>query len=54
VFFNTLKRPYSHVGIYLGKSRFVHAPSSGGAVSVAHISDRYWRQRFDGARRIVF
>lgn len=54
VFFNTLKRPYSHVGIYLGKSRFVHAPSSGGAVSVARISDRYWRQRFDGARRIVF
>jgi len=54
VFFNTLKRPYSHVGIYLGKERFVHAPSSGGTVSVARISDRYWRQRYDGARRVVF
>jgi cell wall-associated NlpC family hydrolase len=54
VFFNTMKRPYSHVGIYLGKDRFVHAPSSGGAVGVARISDRYWRQRFDGGRRIVF
>ena len=54
VFFNTQRRPYSHVGIYLGKNRFVHAPSSGGVVSVARISDRYWRQRFDGGRRIVF
>ena len=54
VFFNTMKRPYSHVGIYLGEDRFVHAPSSGGSVSVARISDRYWRQRFDGARRVVF
>ncbi len=54
VFFNTMKRSYSHVGIYLGEDRFVHAPSSGGAVGVARISDRYWRQRFDGGRRIVF
>lgn len=54
VFFNTMKRPYSHVGIYLGENRFVHAPSSGGSVGVARISDRYWRQRFDGARRVVF
>ena len=54
VFFNTQRRPYSHVGIYLGKNRFVHAPSSGGVVSVARINDRYWRQRFNGGRRIVF
>ena len=54
VFFNTQHRPYSHVGIYLGESRFVHAPSSGGVVGVARISDRYWRQRFNGGRRIVF
>jgi len=54
VFFNTMKRPYSHVGIYLGQERFIHAPSSGGTVSVARISDRYWRQRYDGARRVVF
>ena len=54
VFFNTQRRPYSHVGIYLGKNRFVHAPSSGGVVSVARISDRYWRNRFNGGRRLVF
>ena len=54
VFFNTMRRPYSHVGIYVGNDRFVHAPSSGGVVQVTRISDQYWRQRFDGARRIEF
>ena len=54
VFFNTQRRPYSHVGIYLGKDRFVHAPSSGGVVSVARITDSYWRNRFNGGRRVVF
>ncbi len=54
VFFNTLRRPYSHVGIYLGGDRFVHAPSSGGVVSISHLSNRYWRQHFSGGRRIVF
>jgi len=54
VFFNTMRRPYSHVGIFLGKDRFVHAPSSGGVVSVSRMSDRYWRQRFNGGRRISF
>ena len=54
VFFNTTRRPYSHVGIYVGENRFVHAPSSGGFVHVTSIRDRYWRQRFDGARRVTF
>jgi cell wall-associated NlpC family hydrolase len=54
VFFNTMRRPYSHVGIYLGGDRFVHAPSSGRTVSVARLSNRYWRQRFDGGRRVAF
>jgi len=54
VFFNTMRRPYSHVGIYLGGDRFVHAPSSGGVVSISHLSNRYWRQHFNGGRRIVF
>ena len=54
VFFNTMRRPYSHVGIYLGKNRFVHAPSSGGVVGIARLSDRYWRQRFNGGRRVAF
>jgi len=52
VFYNTLNRPYSHVGIYLGDGRFVHAPKTGAQVRVEPISGRYWMQRFDGARRI--
>jgi len=54
VFFNTLNRAFSHVGIYLGEDRFVHAASSrSGAVMVSSLSDRYWRERFDGARRVT-
>lgn len=54
VFFNTLNRAFSHVGIYLGDDRFVHAASSrSGAVMVSSLSDRYWRERFDGARRVT-
>jgi cell wall-associated NlpC family hydrolase len=54
VFFNTLNRAFSHVGIYLGDDRFVHATSSRtGAVMVSRLSDRYWRERYDGARRVV-
>jgi cell wall-associated NlpC family hydrolase len=54
VFYNTQRRPYSHVGIYLGDARFVHAPSSGGAVRIEAMDVRYWTQRFDGARRLIF
>ncbi len=53
VFFNTLKRSFSHVGIYVGNNRFIHAPSSGGGVEVASMQDRYWTQRFNGARRLL-
>jgi cell wall-associated NlpC family hydrolase len=52
VFFNTLKSAFSHVGIYLGNNRFIHAPSSGGGISVVNINDRYWADRFNGARRM--
>lgn len=52
VFYNTLKRPFSHVGIYIGDGRFVHAPRSGAQVRVESIRSTYWTQRFDGARRI--
>ena len=55
VFFNTLNRAFSHVGIYLGDDRFVHAASSRtGSVMVSNLNDRYWRERFDGARRVLF
>src|SRR5512132_1760757 len=45
VFYDTLKRPYSHVGIYLGDGRFVHAPKSGARVRVESLQSAYWAQR---------
>lgn len=53
VFFNTMRRAFSHVGIYLGEGKFVHAPSSGGKVRIEAISSSYWSKRFNGARRLV-
>lgn len=53
VFFNTLRRSFSHVGIYIGNNRFVHAPSSGGGVEVVSLQDNYWVKHFNGARRIL-
>lgn len=53
VFFNTLRRGFSHVGIYLGDHRFVHAPASGGEVRVEDMRQSYWTRRFNGARRIA-
>ena len=53
VFFNTSRRAYSHVGIYIGRDRFVHAPSSGSLVRVERMNNRYWAQRYDGARRLL-
>lgn len=53
VFFNTLSRAYSHVAIYIGDGRFLHAPTRGGRVRIEGLDDRYWRARFDGARRIL-
>ncbi|MBN8440365.1 NlpC/P60 family protein [Thauera sp. UPWRP] len=53
VFFNTMRRAFSHVGIYLGDGQFVHAPSSGGKVRVESMANSYWAQRFNGARRLI-
>jgi len=53
VFFNTLRRPHSHVGIYIGDQRFVHAPKAGSVVRTENLKARYWAKRFDGARRIA-
>ena len=52
VFYDTLKRPYSHVGIYLGEGKFVHAPRTGAQVRIELMQSAYWTQRFNGARRI--
>lgn len=51
VFFNTLKRTFSHVGIYVGDNRFVHAPRPGGEVRTEDMGYAYWKQRYTGARR---
>ena len=51
VFFNTMKRAFSHVGIYVGDGKFIHAPRSGAQVRIERIDDRYWARRFNGARR---
>ncbi len=52
VFYNTLGRPFSHVGIYLGDGRFVHSPKPGARVRVENMRGEYWLRRFNGARRI--
>lgn len=52
VFFNTMRRAFSHVGIYLGNNQFVHAPRTGGRVRVEDMSG-YWLKRFNGARRLL-
>ena len=53
VFFNTLNRAFSHVGIYLGNNEFVHAPSAGRKVRVENMDMTYWKTRFNGARRVL-
>ena len=53
VFFNTRRFQFSHVGLYIGDNRFIHAPSKGGAVQVVSLDNAYWQKAFNGARRIV-
>ncbi|KVE26414.1 hydrolase Nlp/P60 [Burkholderia singularis] len=53
IFFNTSGRPHSHVGIYVGKLRFVNAPSTGGTVRLDYLTNPYWAKRFDGIRRVA-
>lgn len=52
VFFNTMRRAFSHVGIYVGNGKFIHAPRPGAQVRVEDMGGSYWARRFDGARRV--
>lgn len=52
VFFNTMKRAFSHVGIYVGDGKFIHAPRAGKAIRVDDMRSAYWQKRFNGARRV--
>ena len=53
VFFNTLQRAFSHVGIYVGDGKFIHSPKPGAQVRVENMGISYWSSRFDGARRVA-
>lgn len=52
VFFDTQRRPYSHVGIYVGERKFVHSPKTGSRIRVESMEVNYWKSRYNGARRI--
>lgn len=52
VFFNTMRRTFSHVGIYVGNGKFIHSPRSGSEVRIESMKDTYWLRRFNGARRV--
>lgn len=53
VFFNTMRRAFSHVGIYIGEGKFIHAPRTGSSVRVDDMNSSYWLNRFNGARRVA-
>jgi cell wall-associated NlpC family hydrolase len=52
VFFNTMRRSFSHVGIYIGDNKFVHSPSTGSTIRVDDMDNSYWEKRYTGARRV--
>ena len=52
VFFNTMRRAFSHVGIYVGDGKFIHSPKPGSEVRVEDMRQAYWERRFTGARRV--
>lgn len=52
VFFNTLRHAFSHVGIYVGNNQFIHAPRAGAQVRIESMDERYWRTRYNGAKRL--
>lgn len=53
VFFNTMRRSFSHVGIYVGEGKFIHSPRSGQQVRVESMDESYWSLRYNGARRVT-
>ena len=53
VFYDTNRQSFSHVGIYIGNDRFIHAPSSGGRVRIEDMELSYWKKHYNGARRLT-
>ncbi len=52
VFFNTMRRAFSHVGIYVGDGKFIHSPKPGAEVRIEDMKTSYWDKRYNGARRV--
>jgi cell wall-associated NlpC family hydrolase len=52
VFFNTIQSAISHVGIYMGNNRFIHAPRTGARIRIESINNSYWSTRYRGAKRM--
>lgn len=53
VFFNTMRRAFSHVGVYVGDGKFIHSPRTGQSVRIEDMNVSYWKKRFNGARRVA-
>lgn len=52
VLFNTMNRPNSHIGLYLGNDQFIHAPRTGRNIGIDSLNNSYWKKHYTGARRI--
>ncbi len=52
VFFNTAGRSISHVGMYIGDNRFIHAPRKGKSIEITSLSNKYWNSKYITARRV--
>jgi len=52
VFFNTMNRPFSHMGIYIGDGKFVHAPRTNSAIRADYLDNSYFAPRFEGGRTL--
>lgn len=50
VFFNTMNRPFSHVGIYIGDDKFIHSPSTNGRIRIESMKSKYFAARYEAAR----
>ena len=52
VFFNTAGRRISHVGMYIGDNRFIHAPRKGKSIEISSLANQYWNSKYVTARRV--
>lgn len=52
VFFNTEGKGISHVGVYIEYNRFIHASTTRGVI-ISDLAEKYWAERYVGARRVI-